>query len=66
MTIKITSPGHPDLFKSSLEVQALLRKRMNDDSVDLLILNLSSRGHIWLNVDGIKIRFEMVADSVAA
>lgn len=52
MKVEISTPGFPNLIKTLEELQAILRKGVEDNAVDLVILRLETTGEASITHGG--------------
>jgi hypothetical protein len=62
MRISVEAPNQPTLIKTSEELQTVLRKGINDTTVDLLILKLESAGEATVTFRGLTLTLKKIGD----
>lgn len=60
MKIKVSTPGWRDLIKTKEELETTLRKGMEDNRVDLILLNLDTKGKTTFSHRDTTITLEVV------
>lgn len=62
MNVSITAPGKPTLIWSMEKLESALRKSHTDDSVDLYLLQLESKGSMKFNAGGVVATVTLIGD----